>query len=221
LRDAMKSAGRSRLCRTLGLAATCLLLAAGCRDSGATGGDDPTTSAPETTLPAETTVATTATTAPIPLDQDPPVIDLAYTQRVLNEISRLDGEVSRILYRDRALTPEYEATITSFLHGGALEDARTGIQSDLSVGFASYRNPPGDPVVTALRLLSSRKGCIAVEATSDFGPRYKSPVEVEKIVIVLQRNRKPSAGASIRNPSNWVQSFGGPPDGQTLEDICK
>jgi hypothetical protein len=217
----MKSVGRCRLRRSLALAVTCMLAATGCRDSGAT--DDPTISVPETTLPPGTTASTTPTTTLIPLDQDPPVIDLAYAQRVLDEISRLEGEASRILYRDKAVTPEYEALLQSFLQSQALDDARAETTQDLSVGFRHYEDPPGDPRFTARRLLSSKAGCITLLADSDFGPRFKNDVGVQKeIGIVLQRRKSPSEVERRLNPANWVETGAGPiTPGRDLSELCR
>jgi hypothetical protein len=217
----MKSVGRCRMRRSLALLVTCVLAGTGCQDSGATA--DPTISLPQTTLPPGTTASTTPTTTLIPLDQDPPVIDLAYAQRVLDEISRLEGEASRILYRDKAVTPEYEELLQSFLYGPALEDAQAAARDDLSNGFRHYRDPPGDPLVTARRLLSSRTGCIALMADSDLGPRFRANVEVQKnIGIVLQRNKRPTEVEHRLNPTDWFETGGGEiAPGRDLSEFCR
>lgn len=217
----MRSARRDRLRTPLALVLACLLIVGACRDSGVS--DDPTISVSETSLVPDTTVATTVTTALIPLDQDPPVIDLAYAQRVLDEISRLEGEASRILYREKAVTADYEALVQSFLQSQALDDARATTKDDLSVGFRHYEDPPGDPRFTARRILSSKAGCITLIADSDFGPKFKNDVGVQKeIGIVLQRRKSPTEVERRLNPSNWVETGGGPiAPGRDLSELCR
>lgn len=208
----MKSAGRERRRRSLALVVSIVLVVAGCRGAAPSSDDDPTISVPPSEVPAPTTsaAAATTTTAPlIPLDQDPPVVDLAYAQRVLDELSRLDGESSRIIYREKRLTPEAEAIMTAIFFGSMLDDARKALNTELSIDLRTWRDPPGDPVVKALRVASSTPGCIAIRADSDLRPRYKEYAEVQQgIGLILQRNIEPSATERQINPTLWLETVG-------------
>lgn len=221
----MKGAGGGRRARAAALILTCLVLVAGCRRSSSPDGEDPTiteapsTSATTTTAPTEITNPMTTSTL-VPLDQDPPVIDLAYAQRILDELSRLDGEASRILYRDKRMTAEVEGILTSIFYASSLEDVRRALATDFGVGLQTWRDPPGDPDVRAVRVLSSRTGCIALRAHSNLGPRYAGTTDIQRnIGIILQRNIEPTAAERQINPTLWVQTVGSTkiPDSELLK----
>ena len=221
----MKGAGGGPPARAAALVLACLLLTTGCRRSSSSEGNDPTISSPSTSA-APTSTAATATTNPVttstlvPLDQDPPVIDLAYAQRILDELNRLDGEASRILYREKRMTAEVEGILTSVFYASSLEDVRRALVTDFGVGLQTWRDPPGDPVVRAVRVLSSRAGCIALRAHSDLGPRYAGTTDIQRnIGIILQRNIKPTAAERQINPTLWVQTVGSTkiPDAELLQ----
>jgi hypothetical protein len=201
----MKSAGRERRRRSLGLVLACIA-AAGCRDSDRLP-DDPIVTAPSTPVVETTTAPLATATTLIPLDQDPPVIDLAYAQRVLDEISRLDHEASLILYREKRVTPEHEAIVASIFFGQALADAREATEIDLSVGLATWREPPGPPVRSAIRLVTGTSDCIALIANTDYRPRYSKPVEANQGVgVLLQRNINPTPDQKRIHPSSWLET---------------
>lgn len=202
----MRSAGRNPgvVSRVV---AICLVAAAGCRSSEPPASDDPSITAPSTsTIPTTSPSSTTASV--VPLDQDPPVVEMSYAQRVLDEISRLDGEASRILYRERRLTPEVDAIITAIFFASSLEDNRRALETDLGVGLRTWRDPPGNPVVRAIGVVSNRPGCVALRVDSDLRPRYANYSDVQQnIGLILQRNIKPTEVERQVNPSMWVETL--------------
>jgi hypothetical protein len=219
----MKSAGRERRTWVVAVLLSGIVAVAGCRDSASGGPDDPTVSELPTTTAPPTTLPATTTTSLFPLDQDPPVIDLAYAQRILDEISRLDYEASLILYREKRVTPEHEAIMNAIYFGQALADARQGTATDLSVGLTTWNDPPRPTVRAAKRLLSSRPGCIALIADSDSRPRYVRPVSLlHGIGVVLERNSEPTADDRRINPSLWLTTEAGTiAPGKDISEICR
>ena len=220
----MRSAGRERRRRAIGLVVAALVATAGCRDADPPD-DDPTIGATSTeaTAPITTAAATTTTTSLIPLDRDPPAVDLAYAQRVLDELNRLDHEASLILYRDRRVTPEHEAIMSAIYFGEALEDAQTATAKDLSLGLSTWRDPPGPAVYTARRLLSTKPGCIALTAESNARGRYKIDIPlIPDLGIVLKRNLGPTAEEQRINPSLWMEALAATIlPGRDLGEVCR
>ena len=113
--------------------------------------------------------------------------------------------------------------ISAIYFGQRLDDAREARSTDLSVGLATWRDPPGRRVTTARRLLSSTPECIALMADSDSRPRYEEQVSVLKdIGVVLQRNLTPTPEQARINPSLWMQTIGGPVvPGKDLGEVCR
>jgi hypothetical protein len=219
----MKSAGRERRGGTIVLALVCLLATAGCRNASPPAGGEPTITGAPVTSEAPVTEPATTTTSLFPLDQDPPVVDLTYAQRALDEIGRVDAEASRILYREKRITPQYELMINAIYAGESLEESRAATQQDLSVGLAGWADPPQARIITAKKVLSSRPGCIALIADSDYRPRFNRPVAVERSIgVVLQRNIRPTAEERAINPSLWIETVAGEiAPGKDLSEVCR
>lgn len=151
------------------------------------------------------------------------MIDLAYAQRVLDEINRLDYEASLILYRERRVTPEHDAILNAIYFGQALDDARAARAKDLSLDLTTWNDPPGRPKDTATRLVASEGGCIALLADSDSRPRYKNPVSIlSRIGIVLERNVDPTPEEAQINPSLWMETAAGTiVPGKDIGEACR
>lgn len=219
----MKSAGVNiRGCSTL-IALVCLLATSGCRSSDPIRSDDPSVTAASTSTIPPTTEPVASTSVAVPLDRDPPVADVAYAQRVLDELTRLDAEASRILYRDRRVTPEYEAIIRAIYFGESLKSSQQATATDLSLGLTTWQDPPGPTVLKAKRVVDSSPGCIAVLADSDYRARYRTSVPVQsEIGVLLQRNIAPTPEERRINPTLWLESGAGSiASGATLSEACR
>lgn len=202
----MPDVGRSRLL------ALSLVLLAGCQTSG----DDPPV--PEVTPPPAATTSTVeqTTTTSATSFEVPAVIDLAYVQRVLTELYRLEGEAVRHAYATKAPDAELEQRLTALLGGDALEEARAVLSEHAGEGFVRFADPPGDPVVRAVAIIQATPTCMVIRADLDFRPFFKARVD-----------RRPQATLELRrfevlphNATGWgVLVAGIPAPGLNLE-VC-
>lgn len=188
--------------------AVAMAVAGACSDGresqpGATvppGGDGAATSAPATTLPAQSY-------------EVPEVIDEAYVQKVVSAYDQVLGDAIRILVRDQGVSedflehllaiytePEFESQQRGWLEAVAQDDLRSRPES------------PGDPLTRVIKLERADSKCITVEVDRDFRPTLKPgvvPAESAEADYVVLVRKKPGRDPSKQNPTPWVMAFDG------------
>lgn len=189
-----------------------LVLAAGCRSSA-----DPPPVTTTTLLPVpETTTtipATTTTTDPFAV---PAVIDVAYAQRVLENIYRLDGEAVRYAYAKKVLDAELDARLVAIFGGPALEEARRILKENAAERFVRFADPPGYPKVSVIEIVQATPLCMVVRANLDFGSYYKRVQAPDPQVVVELR----TADVEPFNPTGWGVLVAGRPRPGTNVMVC-
>lgn len=169
--------------------------------AGCTGrGSDP---GPDATVPTAppTTPATVTTVAAGPFDT-PSVIDAAYVERVLVQLNRVDGDISRKIIQ----TNRYERSDLDSL-GAIFEppllEIQVGLFSDLvDLDRALFKDPVGNRRMPVLELITARPGCVFAKVRIDVSDVLVSPPPQEEKFITLVPKPADADPAGI-NPTPW------------------
>ena len=167
----------------------------------------PSTSAPVTIPP------TTSTTLPADPFAVPAVIDLAYLDRVMVELNRIHGNAFRTVVATHDIPPEVVAQLKATATGTSLSTTLKDLSTQIVHQFKGGRNPPGDRITSADRIVSATASCISFGGNSDFSLVADHPVVVRSSYVLV---RVSSQDQTI-NPTPWLIAF----DGVEVEgDLC-
>lgn len=135
------------------------------------------------------------------------MIDVAYVQRVVDEIFRLDGEAARYVHVKRVPDAEFNARLEAIFGDPALEEAKTLYGRGAADGFVSFANPPGDPQVKIKSIEQSTPTCILALADLDFRPLFVGADRLIRggVVVLSSADRLPL------NPTGWGVVAAGTP----------
>jgi len=165
-----------------------------------------------TAAPAPTTVATSASSFAVPA-----VIDLAYVQRVLKTIYRLDGDASRRAYAMKAVDLEVVERLEAIFGGPRLTEAKRVLAENAVERFILFADPPGDAIVRAVEIIQATPTCMVIRADLEYGPLFKEPRPPQPQAIIQLRR----ADVLPFNPTGWgVVVAGDPAPGQDLK-VCE
>jgi len=172
---------------------------------------EPRIEATTTAAPAPTTVTTSVSSFEVPA-----VIDLAYVQRVLKTLYRLDGDASRRAYAMKAVDLEVVKRLEAIFGGQTLAEAKRVLAENALERFVLFADPPGDAIVRAVDIIQATPSCMVVRADLEYGPLFKEPRPLQPQAIIQLRR----ADVLPFNPTGWGVVFAGTPTpGQNLE-IC-
>lgn len=163
-----------------------------------------------------TTARVTTTTDPYAV---PPVIDIAYVNRVLAALDAAVGDVTRLVIRDRSVSPEAKDRLSALYLGEYLQLTLDSYDQELQGGLQGARPNPGNRKTTVSRLISATPGCIFVEASRDFSA---VSTNVDPALSRLWVGLKPvSAEQAGLNPTHWSYVVDGFSQGRTQpENPC-
>ena len=183
--------------RFLALGAVMTVAAAAC-SSPSHRADPPTTPRPPAT--------SAAPVGPNP-DVVPTVITPAYVDAVFAVLDHLDGDASRELLKSGSVSDvvrtDLRAIFNDPLYAQELEIAGQSLHGDLT----NVRRPPGDTVISVVRLISASPTCVFVQTQSDYSAVL---VHVGKPVADEYWALKPKASGddpNHLNPTPWSLSF--------------
>ncbi len=143
--------------RALWVFAAVSLVLAGCSD----GDDEATDPSPPDPNPPSTT------TEPADPFAVPTEIDLAYVNRVLDELDALRGESLRVAIRDEGPSDEAIAVLYRAVDDEVLAQPQSSYLNLALDGFSTIQPDPGDPATEASELLTATEDCISAVGTSD------------------------------------------------------
>lgn len=183
-----------------------LLVAGACSDGrssqpGATvppGGDEPSTSAPATTLGPEAYAV-------------PEMIDEAYVQRVVSAYDKVLGDAIRILVRDQGASEDFLEHLLAIYTEPEFDAQQRFWLEGIAEGDLKKRPAvPRDPITKVLHLSELSQQCIIARTDRDRRPTLtvepeESP-EDDYVVLVRKRPGRDPAGL---NPTPWVMAFDG------------
>ncbi|MBI2709180.1 MAG: hypothetical protein HYX34_05740 [Actinobacteria bacterium] len=156
-------------------------------DSGARG--EPTT----TTSPAST-----STTDPWAV---PAKIDVAYVQRVVDELSRIAARAWERTRQQGKVDPQVERLLLAISSGAQGQMDIEELQGSVRQGFSDWveRPQPGSTRVRQVETISPR--CIRAAGAMDFRKAVRNG-GVRSVVIELRRVK---AAADATNPTGWIK----------------
>jgi hypothetical protein len=198
-----------------GLAAIVMasLVVAGCRASEG--------SPPEATVP--TAPSTSSTTAPIDVSVIPPVIDEPYLNAVLAALDEVDGEATRLIYRQKKLTPE-AVDLLNAIYSDDQTDRQANIWLQSLVedpGLSGILSDPGVRRSQVDRLISASQVCVFVRVRRDYSKVAvdSTPGPLEYLVLrPLDRSNDPNN----RNRTAWMITADGYRDDEAEpSDPCR
>ena len=169
-----------------------LLLLAACSGDGE---DTPTATVP-------TTVDTPTTAAPSDPYAIPPVIDVAYVQRVFDALDQIDGAVFADFLARRQLTPEMGVRLGTIYNQDELERQLKSLADQLTGDLGVFRDPPGTRRTVVKRLLTARPECISLIAEFDNRDVLKNPRPPTPTYVALQPT-DPSLDPTNANPTPY------------------
>lgn len=158
------------------------------------------TEVPSLTAPPSTTALTGF--------EVPEVIDVAYVQRVVDEIYRLTGEAARYAYAIKASDDEFKARMNAIFQGTEFDAVTSAFSSGSPGGFSVFANPPGNPVISISSVVEGTRSCIIARANLDFRPLFirteKTPLDGIVQLLTTTQN-------SSYNPTGWTVVAAGTP----------
>jgi hypothetical protein len=178
------------------------LAVAGCSGNG---GDD----ARRPTATVATEPATTTTTG-VPVDQVPAVIDVAYVQRVIDALDRVEGDAVRELVRARVPNREFYERIRAIYLDPQFQRVQESYGLSAAANLSTLVENPGDPATRIERLITASSECIFATDIRDFGPILKvQPDEATKRAYIALGRKDPALDPSALNPTAWMIGFDG------------
>jgi hypothetical protein len=118
--------------------------------------------------PSPTPSPTPGAVDPYTVPDDPADIDEAYVQAVLDELDALDGEMFRIVVREREITEEAEALLNAVYEEPARSEELDLLELELEEGFPDVRPNPGDRETSVQAIISVTDDCVFIAAQQDY-----------------------------------------------------
>ena len=151
--------------------------------------------APGATVP--TTARPTTTSDPYAI---PPVIDVAYVNRVLGALDQAVGDVTRMVAAQQEVSPTSQARLGEIYSDDVVPLRVRAYQTDLDAGLPGYRTPPGNQETTTQDLISARPQCIFAKVIRDASAVTVNPVASSTVWVALRRSSSPRTN----NPTGWA-----------------
>ncbi len=210
------SAARFRGVRRLAVALALSALLAACSGGTVAAPPPSSTTEPPPTSTSSTTEPATTTSTSLGFDK-PATIDVAYVQRVLDEIYRLEGDAARHLYANKVPDAEFNERLEAIFGDPELSDAKTSFGRDAAERLSNFTEPPGDPIVKVLSIVDSAPDCIVAQATLNFTALYKrtAPASPTVLIQLLAGSVEPL------NPVPWGVVAAGPASPATDPKVCQ
>lgn len=121
------------------------------------------------TVPAGST-GTVAVTAPVPLLPVPSPIDVAYAQRVIDELDRALGAAAAVLVRDGAPTKAFDDALRLGTVSLAAEHWATEFGRSAAAGFGDMAAAPAPAVTVIDRIHDWNPTCFVAGGRRDLSP---------------------------------------------------
>jgi hypothetical protein len=159
--------------------------------------------------PTATVPQATTTTDPYAV---PPVIDEAYVNRVLAGLDQVVGDAVRSVVRTRLLDEEVLLRLKAISSDDALQLKLNGLQKDLLGGMEGYRDPPGNKITTATRLIAANPSCVFAEVVKNFSAVNADGAQHLSIQWVALVPLDPTRDPKHYNVTGWMFAYDGFPD---------
>ena len=174
---------------------------------------------PTATVATDPPTTTTTTTNPYAV---PPVIDVAYVNRVLAGLDAAVGDITRMVVRTRTIPREaYDRMRSLSSDDTRLQREIDSYQRDLRSNLTGYRPEPGNLVSVVTQMITARANCIFVQVRRDYSTVSTRPLASLEIQWIGLQPLDPSRDPYGYNPTRWVYIYEGfPPDHSQPPNPC-
>lgn len=161
--------------------------------------------------PVETTSTTPADYAV------PPVIDVAYVEKVMAALDRVYGDAIRTLAAERQITEQFLSRLAAIYGDRFFRLAQESWTKEIGAGLRSLAATPGDPKTAVVFLVRQDSTCVIAAVRRDFRAiRSTAPTATPQRFVALVP-RPPATN----NPTGWVMAYDGwTTTGEAPEDPC-
>ncbi len=153
-----------------------------------------------------TAVANTTTTNPYAV---PPVIDIAYVNRVLAGLDAAVGDVVRFVVKTKPapheITLQLKPLYTDHMASLQLE----GFHQDSIEDFEGYRATPGNKISKVVELVSATSTCIFAHLSRDYGPVVDVPNPDLSDQWVALVPKELARDPNSYNVTGWMYAYDG------------
>ncbi len=144
---------------------------------------------PTTTVPPTTTTVLDVTVIP-------PVIDVAYVQRVMDVLDGVLLQVGQSVAGERALGERFQLYVRALYDADQVPAQSQGWQASVDKVAAQ----PNRPVTRVRQLVSASSTCVFLAADRDISPMFSAPIPVvQPYWLKLERDQPDGV-----NPTPWV-----------------
>ncbi|MCA1675689.1 MAG: hypothetical protein LC799_27090, partial [Actinobacteria bacterium] len=106
----------------------------------------------------------------------PPVIDIAYVNRVLAGLDAAVGDIVRLVIRTRTIPPEALDRMNAvYADPDRLQRSIDGFQRDIRENFNGYKGNPGNKVSVVSDLITATPTCIFARVQRDYSAVSANP----------------------------------------------
>ncbi len=153
-----------------------------------------------------TAVASTTTTDPYAV---PPVIDVAYVNRVLAGLDAAVGDVVRFVVKTNPAPHDITLRLKPLYSDRAAALQLEGFHQDSLRNFSGYRDLPGNQVSAVLELVSATSNCIFAHVKRDYAPVVKTPNAelADQWMAVVPKD--PTRDPAHYNATGWLYIYDG------------
>ena len=157
-----------------------------------------------TEAPASTGVTTTTTeAAAFAVPDDPARMDVAYANRVMAALKRVQGDLLRKIVATRLFEIEDLLPIRAVFADDSVEAQAKGYADLVGTPDSDWEHPPGDNVVSVARVVTGTRNCLVLEATVDVGPTVAADPPPRHTFILL-RPKDAATDPEGLNPTPWA-----------------
>jgi len=153
-----------------------------------------------------TAVASTTTTDPYAV---PPVIDVAYVNRVLAGLDAAVGDVVRFVVKTNPAPHEITLRLRPFYNDRTVILHLESFHQDATKNFSGYRDNPGNEKSIVTELASAKPSCIFAHVARDYGlvAQKPNPDLADQWVAIVPND--PTRDPDHLNTTGWSYIYEG------------
>ena len=152
----------------------------------------------------------------------PPVIDVAYVNRVLAGLDAAVGDVTRLVVRTRTIPREaYDRLRAIYADQDFLQIQIDNFQNDMRRNFVGYRPEPGNQTTMVRQLITGRSACVFARVEREYSAVGTNTTNTPHTLWVALKPLDQGRDPNKYNPTPWAYVYDGfPPDRSQPPDPC-
>ncbi len=187
------------------VAAAAALCLAGCSTTSHPSASPATSAA--VNAPSSATPSRTAPSSVINPDVIPPVITIPYVDAVFKVLEHIDGNVLRQLLQSRGITARITAELAAIYNQPLYSKEVAIAEQTLAGNMSNIIHPPGDVVMTVVRLISASPTCIFVATKANYDAVLKNPGKSPGSTYFALEMKQDYSGDRSLNSTPWSIFF--------------